>query len=75
MKRRVALILTAAAGIIPILALFTPNESYDWFSGRLDSWMVIVAGFALPLGVVNVIQNHSRKIARRQEGWAYYWPC
>jgi hypothetical protein len=32
---------------------------------------VIVSGFALPLGVGNVLQTHSRKIARRQPGWAY----
>jgi hypothetical protein len=70
-NRRLSLILTFAAGTIPILALFTPNENFDWASGRLDSWMVIVAGFALPLGVVNVFQNHSRKIARREQGWAY----
>src|SRR5437867_12589687 len=71
MKRRIAVILTFAAGMLPILAFFTPNETMDWTSSRLESWMVIVAGFALTLGVVNVVQTHSRKIARGEAGWIY----
>ena len=71
MKRRTALILTFIAGTLPIIAFFSPNEWVDWSSGRLDSWMVIVAAIALPLGVVNVVQTHSRKIARREAGWIY----
>jgi hypothetical protein len=71
MNRRIALILTFVAGTLPIIALFTPNGTLDAASGRFEEWMVIVAAFALPLGVVNVLQIHSRKIARRQEGWFY----
>lgn len=71
MKRRIALILTFAAGTLPIISFFATQDSVDWFSDRLDAWMVIVAGFALPLGVVNVIQNHSKKISRRDPGWIY----
>ena len=71
MRRRIALILTFAAGTLPIVAFFTPQATVDWTSDRFESWMVIIAAFALPLGVVNVIQVHSRKIARREAGWFY----
>ena len=40
-------------------------------SPRLDQWLIIVAGFALLLGIVNVLQNNSRKIARRETGWLH----
>lgn len=71
MKRRVALVLIFVAGTLPIVASFTPQEQIRFGSDRLETWMVIVSGCALLLGVVNVLQTHSRKIARREAGWFY----
>ena len=83
MKRRIALILTFAAGTLPIIAFFFedaklpvfsrsfPQATIGWVSSRFESWMVIIAGFALPLGIFNVLGTHSRKIARKEQGWAY----
>lgn len=83
MKRRLALILTFAAGSIPIVAFFFPDvpvpiasrwyptATLDWVASRFESWMVIIAGFALPLGVFNVLGTHSKKIARKEQGWFY----
>jgi hypothetical protein len=82
MKRRIALILTFVAGSLGLFAFFFPdvplapsaliaNANLKTASGRLNDWMVIVAGFALTLGVVNVIQTHGRKIMRQEKGWMY----
>jgi hypothetical protein len=83
MKRRIALILTFIAGSLGLFAfffpqvplfpisLFVPSATFEGASGRLDTWMVIVAGFALTLGVVNVIQTHGRRIMRQEKGWMY----
>ena len=38
---------------------------------HLEKGLVIVAGFALLLGVVNVIQGNVKKIERRAKGWPY----
>ena len=40
-------------------------------SPRLDQYLIIVAGFALPLGIVNVIQINARKVGRTEKGWPY----
>src|SRR5437762_2939869 len=83
MKRRIALVLTFIAGSLGLFAfffpqvplfpisLFSPGATLEGASGRLDTWMVIVAGFALTLGVVNVIQTHGRRILRQEKGWMY----
>ena len=83
MARRVTLILTFIAGTLGILAFFFPNvplwplsrvlETADvgGASGRFNTWMIIVAGFALTLGVVNVLIVHGKRIARQEKGWAY----
>lgn len=74
MRSKIPLITAFIAGIIPILSLYIPKTFLSGETGmspRLDQWLIIVAGFALLLGIVNVIQNNSRKIARRETGWFY----
>src|SRR5262245_45939484 len=55
------------SGIVPCL----PDATIESTSGRLNDWMVIVAGFALTLGVVNVVQTHGKRILRQEKGWMY----
>jgi len=74
LRGRIPLIVAFFAGIIPIIALYVPKNflsGQEGMSTRLGQWLIIVAGFALLLGVVNVIQNSSRKIARRDSGWLF----
>ncbi len=71
MRKQVPLILTFFAGTIPIIALFVPERHVANVSTTLDSWLIIVAGFALLLGVVNVVQMNTNKIKRRASGWPY----
>lgn len=74
MRSKIPLITAFIAGIIPILSLYIPKDFLSGETGmspRLDQWLIIVAGFALLLGIVNVIQNNSRKIARRETGWFF----
>ncbi len=71
MRKQLPLLLTFCAGIIPIVALFVPEKHVSTVSTTLDSWLIIVAGFALLLGVVNVIQMNTNKIRRKSPGWPY----
>lgn len=67
------LLLTAVAGLIPIVA-FMASPQTEWIQNskdELEQWMVIIAAFALLLGVVNVVQSNVKKIERRQKGWQY----
>lgn len=74
-RRQGPIVLAFLAGIIPILSLYIPKQFLAdpeiGMSPRLDQYLIIVAGFALPLGIVNVIQNGSRKVMRREAGWPY----
>lgn len=74
LRARGPLFVAFFAGLIPILAMYIPKKFLsgdEGMSGRLDQWLIIVAGAALLLGVVNVIQNGTRKVARREKGWLY----
>ncbi len=72
-RLQLPLLLTFIAGMIPIVAFFFTDKArlVKLPADRLEKWLVIVAGFALLLGVVNVVQGNVRKIERRQKGWIY----
>ena len=74
-RRQSPMILAFLAGLIPILSLYIPKQFLAdpdmGMSPRLDQYLIIVAGFALPLGIVNVIQNNTRRAVRREKGWPF----
>jgi len=74
LRSKIPLIVAFFAGLIPIVSLYVPKRFLSGDTGmspRLDQWLIIVAGFALLLGITNVIQNSTRKIVRRTPGWPY----
>ncbi len=72
-RLQLPLILTAIAGLVPITAFFIKEDvtQVAWVRDRVEKYMIIIASFAILLGVVNVIQSNARKIERRQKGWQY----
>jgi hypothetical protein len=74
LRSRIPIWVGFLAGLIPIVSMYVPKRFVSGETGmspRLDQWLIILAGFALLLGIVNVIQNNSRKIARRETGWFF----
>ena len=72
-RLQLPLFLTAVAGLVPIVAFFASTEATQvhWFKDRVEKYMIIIASFAILLGVVNVVQSNVRKIERRTKGWPY----
>jgi uncharacterized integral membrane protein len=73
LKLQLPLFLTLLAGLIPIVAFFASPEAHQiqFTKDRLEKYMVIIASFALMLGVINVVQSNVRKIEKRHTGWQY----
>jgi hypothetical protein len=74
LRARLPLLVAFFAGLIPIVSLYVPKNFISGDTGmspRLDQWLIIVAAFALLLGIVNVFQNSTRKVARREAGWPF----
>jgi hypothetical protein len=70
-KKQLPLLFTFLAGLIPILAFFitTPGDFLQQSNDTLEQWMLVIAGFALLLGVVNVFQMNLKKISNKSKGW------
>jgi hypothetical protein len=74
LRSKLPLLVAFFAGLIPIVSLYVPKKFLSGDTGmspRLDEWLIIVAGFALLLGITNVVANNSKKIQRRDSGWPF----
>jgi hypothetical protein len=64
-------VLTFVVGMYPIFAFFVPHATVSGINQWLDTALVIVAAFALPLGVVNLVGMNLSKIKQKKKGWPY----
>jgi hypothetical protein len=71
MKRQIPILLAIGASLYPVIAFFVPTRGVTRFNQTLDEWMVIIASFALLLGIVSMIQVNLAKVHRRSSGWLY----
>lgn len=70
--RKLPILATFAFGAIPIFDFFINYKPINDASQALNkAWMPIIFGFALLLGIVNVVQTNARKVLRREAGWMY----
>ena len=73
MKNTVPTIIAFLSGLVMIFTFFVNPESGAL--GNLEpeilSWVTIVGGFTLLLGVVSIIRVNYDSVKRRQEGWGY----
>ena len=59
------------AGLFTMVTFFSPHPEVVRISGDFLSWVSIVSGFTILLGVISIAQNNLAKVRRRQEGWPY----
>jgi hypothetical protein len=71
LKRTLPAVVAIAVGIFVLLALFTSYEILDVIGTYFINTAVIIAAFALFLGVLNVLRVHARKIRERRGGGLY----
>jgi len=73
MKTTVPIIAAFLSGFVMLLAFFFNPETS--FLGRLEpevlSWVTIVGGFTLLLGVVSIIRVNYSSVKRKSAGWGY----
>ena len=71
LKRVLPTAIAIVAGIFVLLSVFTSNVSFSALGMYFIDTAVIIAAFALILGVINVLRVHGRKIREAQPGRPY----
>ncbi|HUP27161.1 MAG TPA: hypothetical protein VM409_01910 [Chloroflexia bacterium] len=64
------LLLAAIAGIITIIGFFTRGPFADLL-GVLSQWVSVLVGFALLVGLGNLVKVHVGRVIRFQRDWFY----
>lgn len=71
-KRRLPLLFTLVAGIIVLLSEFIPAQPFPKITSEGEVWFMIISGFAIILGQMNLFKVNLHKIRFKQENWQYY---
>jgi hypothetical protein len=66
----VNLALAYIAGVITIVGFFTRGTFAEW-QGTLAQWVAVLVGFALLVGLGNLIRVHIGRVLKREGGWPY----
>lgn len=59
-------VITLATGIVVLVSFFSDDPGLEAFRGVLVEWTVIIAAFAILMGVLNVLRVHAGRIKKRQ---------
>lgn len=73
MKTTVPIIIAFLSGMVMILTFFFAPEvsTGESLEAQVLSWVTIVGGFTLLLGVVSIVRVNYTAVKRRKEGWGY----
>ena len=71
MRRQVPLVITFVTGMLMIVAYFIPHHPFSDLRELFNQWFIVIAAFALILGVLNLIKVNAQKIQRKRPGWGY----
>ena len=71
MKRIIPTVIAMACGLIVLLDFFLDVPVLDVVGQTFVDWAVILAAFALIVGVFNLMRVHIQKVRRRGGGWGY----
>ncbi|MBN1593677.1 MAG: hypothetical protein JW941_10590 [Candidatus Coatesbacteria bacterium] len=71
MRREIPLIITFVCGITMIIQFFIPHWPFSDVKSYFQHTYMIIAAFAMILGICNLTRLHIFKIRDRRENWGY----
>ncbi len=66
-----SLLIVGVVGVLVLLDVLIDHPLLNGFGLLLTDYAVIIAAFALILGVIHLIRVHARRIRERGNGWQY----
>lgn len=72
-KRDIPLAITFLVGVIAIGDYYTGIEAVTQTFNVIKNWGIVLQGFALGLGAVNLFRVHGTRISARKEGTDWYF--
>lgn len=70
-KFRIPIIIAMITGLAMVIREFIPHKPFDILNSMFQDWYMIIASFAILLGVGSLLTVHGNKIRHQKEGWGY----
>jgi hypothetical protein len=71
MKTQLPVAIAFLSGFIMVIAFFVPEHHLEDFSQNLLTFVTIVGGFTLLLGIVNILRANAGVVRRRGKEWGF----
>jgi len=71
MKRQVPLMITFIVGVVMVIQYFIPRQPFAGLFDTFNRWFLVIAVFALLLGLLNLLRLHVNKVKKIDKGWGY----
>jgi hypothetical protein len=70
-RKWVPVSIAVVTGLLTLAGYLFPQTLWGSYRDQLVEWAVIVGGFAVILGLLNVISVHSKRVFNLGKGWVY----
>jgi hypothetical protein len=70
-RKWVPVFIASGVGIFALAGYLFPRTILSDYRDRLVEWAVIIAAFAVILGLFNLLRVHGRRIGKLADGWEY----
>lgn len=71
MRREVPLMITAIVGFTLIIVYFVPHPPFSDMRDLFADWFIVIAAFAIYLGILSLLKMNVEKIHRKKSGWGF----
>ncbi|HID10240.1 MAG TPA: hypothetical protein EYP17_02925, partial [Candidatus Latescibacteria bacterium] len=71
MRRKIPLAITFIAGSFMLIQFFIPHRTTNAMYQTANTWVSIIGGVALTLGIGSLVAHHAARVRRRRPGWGY----
>jgi hypothetical protein len=71
MKTQFPVAIAFLSGFIMVVAFFVPEKNLENFSQNLLTFVTIVGGFTLLLGIVNILRANIQVVKKRGKEWGF----